>query len=107
MMRDVKKGIATWVCGYVHLKSSTQSDEQVYDMLNALSSPVSGKYIVEAWGYAHANSEGMGMVAPETLKTYGFDKAEEFFTDSLFFDAVEPKLEVKMLKEFERIKAGF
>ncbi|HAR52348.1 MAG TPA: spermidine/putrescine ABC transporter substrate-binding protein, partial [Roseovarius nubinhibens] len=33
MMRDVDKGIATWVCGYVHLKSSTASDDQVYDLL--------------------------------------------------------------------------
>ncbi len=107
MMRDVKKGIATWVCGYVHLKSSTQSDEQTYDMLNALSSAGSGKYIVEAWGYAHANTEGLAAVDPETIKGYGFDKAEEFFNEGLFFDAVEPKLEAKMLKEFERIKAGF
>lgn len=107
MMRDVDKGIATWVCGYVHLASSTQSDEQVYDMLNALSAAASAKYIVEAWGYAHANAEGMGQVDSETLKGYGFDKAEEFFADSLFFDAVEPELEAKMLKEFERIKAGF
>ncbi len=107
MMRDVNKGIATWVCGYVHLKSSSQSDEQVYDLLNALSSAKSGKYIVEAWGYAHANTEGLAQVDPKTIKGYGFDKAEEFFTKGLFFDAVEPKLEAKMLKEFERIKSGF
>ena len=107
MMRDVDKGIATWVCGYVHLTSSTQSDDQIYDMLNALSSAQSGQYIVEAWGYAHANTEGMAAVAPETLKAYGFDQANEFFENSLFFEAVEPALEAKMLKEFERIKAGF
>ncbi len=107
MMRDVKKGIATWVCGYVHLNSSTQSDEQVYDMLNALSSAASGKYIVEAWGYAHANTEGLAAVDPKTIEGYGFDKADEFFARSLFFDAVDPKLEAKMLKEFERIKSGF
>ena len=51
MMRDVDKGIATWVCGYVHLKSSTASDDQVYDLLNALSAKESGKYIIESWGY--------------------------------------------------------
>lgn len=107
MMKDVDKGIATWVCGYVHLNSSKQSDEQVYDMLNALSAAGTGKYIVEAWGYAHANMKGLGEVDPKTIKGYGFDKAEEFFTKGLFFDAVEPKLEAKMLKEFERIKAGF
>ncbi len=107
MMRDVDKGIATWVCGYVHLASSTQPDNQVYDMLNALSSAATGKYIVEAWGYAHANTDGLAAVDPATIQGYGFDRAEEFFKHSLFFDAVEPTLEARMLKEFERIKAGF
>ncbi|MCP4317446.1 MAG: extracellular solute-binding protein [Hyphomicrobiales bacterium] len=107
MMKDVDKGIATWVCGYVHLKSSKQSDDQVYDMLNALTSKASGKYIIESWGYAHSNSEAFDAVDPELIKSYGFDKADEFFEGSLFFNAVDPKLEAKMLKEFERIKAGF
>jgi len=107
MMKDVDKGIATWVCGYVHLTSSTQPDEQIYDMLNALSSADSGKYILESWGYGHANAEAFPMVDQALLESYGFHKTDEFFEGSLFFDAVEPKLEAKMLKEFERIKAGF
>ncbi len=107
MMKDVDKGIATWVCGYVHLASSSQPDDVVYDMLNALTSEASGKYIVESWGYAHSNADAMGAVDPELLKSYGFDKTDEFFEGSLFFNAVEPELEARMLKEFERIKAGF
>ena len=107
MMRDVDKGIATWVCGYVHLKSAKQSDEQVYDMLNALSSAASGKYIIESWGYAHANEDAFAQADPELIETYGFSDVDSFFEGSLFFDAVNPELEAKMLKEFERIKAGF
>ncbi len=107
MVKDVNKGIATWVCGYVHLKSSTQSDDQIYDMLNALSDVASGQYIIENWGYAHANAEAFEKVDAATLAGYGFDKVDEFFEGSLFFDAVDPALEAKMLKEFERIKAGF
>lgn len=107
MMRDVKKGIATWVCGYVHLKSSTQSDEQVYDMLNALSAEASGKYIIESWGYAHSNADAFQSADPGLIETYGFGDVDSFFEGSLFFDAVTPALEGRMLKEFERIKAGF
>ena len=107
MMRDVDKGIATWVCGYVHLKSSTTPVEQVYDLLNALSDKESGKYIIESWGYPHANAEAFGISDQELIKTYGFDDVTKFFEGSLFFDAVNPELEAKMLKEFERIKAGF
>jgi len=107
MMRDVEKGIATWVCGYVHMKSSTTPVEQVYDLLNALSEQASGKYIIESWGYPHANSEAFAVADQELIKTYGFDDVKKFFEGSLFFDAVEPTLEAKMLKEFERIKSGF
>jgi putative spermidine/putrescine transport system substrate-binding protein/spermidine/putrescine transport system substrate-binding protein len=107
MMRDVDKGIATWVCGYVHLKSSTAPVDQVYDQLNALSDAESGKYIIENWGYPHANAEAYAISDQDLIKQYGFDNPKEFFEGSLFFDAVDPALESKMLKEFERIKAGF
>ncbi|EAP77586.1 ABC transporter substrate-binding protein [Roseovarius nubinhibens] len=107
MMRDVDKGIATWVCGYVHLKSSTASDDQVYDLLNALSAKESGKYIIESWGYPHGNAEAFEIADQELIATYGFDDVDQFFEGSLFFDAVDPALEARMLKEFERIKSGF
>ncbi|MDU8929952.1 extracellular solute-binding protein [Alisedimentitalea sp. MJ-SS2] len=107
MMRDVDKGIATWACGYVHLKSSTTPVEQIYDHLNALSEAASGKYIIDSWGYPHANAEAFKIADQALIKQYGFDDPKSFFEGSLFFDAVEPALEAKMLKEFERIKAGF
>ncbi|MEB8386436.1 extracellular solute-binding protein [Rhodobacteraceae bacterium KMM 6894] len=107
MMRDIDKGIATWVCGYVHLKSSTTPVDQIYDQLNALSDAASGKYIIESWGYPHANAEAYPISDQEVIAQYGFDNPQAFFDGSLFFDAVNPELESKMLKEFERIKAGF
>ena len=107
MMRDPEKGVATWVCGYVHLKSSTTPVDQVYDLLNALSEPESGKYIIENWGYPHANAEAYPISDQALVKQYGFDDPKAVFEGSLFFDAVDPALDAKMLKEFERIKAGF
>ena len=79
----------------------------IYVMLNALTSEASGKYILQNWGNAHSTADAMGWVDPELLKGYGFDKIDEFFAGSLFFNAVEPELEARMLKKFERIKAGF
>ena len=107
MMRDTDKGIATWVCGYVHLKSSDAPTGQIYDMLNALTEKESGKYIIEAWGYPHSNSDAFDIADQDAVKTYGFDNPSSFFSGSLFFDAVEPSLEQRMLNEFERIKSGF
>ncbi len=107
MLKDIDKGVATWICGYVHLADGETSDDQVYDMLNALTSTASGKYIIEAWGYAHSNAKSYGQVDPATIKKYGFDQAEAFFKDSLLTSALDPKMESRMVKEFERIKAGF
>ena len=107
MMRDIDKGIATWVCGYVYMKSSTAPEEQVYDLLNALTTAESGKYIINSWGYPHSNAKAFDVADQELVMRYGFDDPSSFFEGSLFFDAVEPELDAKMLKEFERIKAGF
>lgn len=107
MMKDIDKGVATWICGYVHLKDGSASDDQVYDMLNALTDAASGKYIIEAWGYAHSNSEAYDQVDPALIKQYGFDQAESFFSDSLLTSALDPEMESRMVSEFERIKAGF
>lgn len=107
MMRDIDKGVATWVCGYVHLKSSTAPTDQIYDLLNALTTSESGKYIIENWGYPHANAQAFKVADQDLIKQYGFDDPSSFFEGSLFFDSVNPELDAKMLKEFERIKSGF
>lgn len=107
MLKDVNKGVATWVCGYVHLTSASASDEQVYAMLNALSETASGKYIIETWGYAHANADSYADVDPALVKQYGFDDPKAFFEQSLLTSALPPAIEAKMIEQFERIKAGF
>ncbi len=107
MMRDIDKGIATWVCGYMHLKDSAVPDEQIYDFFNAVTEPASGKYIIESWGYPHSNAESFAIADQELIKAYGFDNPAKFFDGTLLFNAPVPEVEAKMLKEFERIKAGF
>jgi len=107
MMTDPDKGVSTWVCGYVHLTGGEAPDDEVYDMLNALTDPTSGKYIIEAWGYAHANGEAYKLANPELVKKYGYENASDFIGKSLPTVALPVELEAKMIKEFERIKAGF
>ena len=107
MLKDVNKGVATWVCGYVHLTSASAPDEQVYAMLNALSERASGKYIIETWGYAHASADAYADVDPALVKEYGFDDPKAFFEQSLLTSALPPAIEAKMIEQFERIKAGF
>ena len=59
------------------------------------------------WAAEAANAEAFRSADQELIRTYGFADVNSFFEGSLFFDAVKPELEARMLKEFERIKAGF
>ncbi len=107
MVRDPEIGVSSWACGYVHLKDGAGSDDEVYDFLNALAAPASGKYLIEAWGYAHANAKSYGIADQEAVETYGYSDPEGFMAESLFGFRVSNEMAAKMLKEFERIKAGF
>ncbi|KPP86813.1 MAG: spermidine/putrescine transport system substrate-binding protein [Rhodobacteraceae bacterium HLUCCO07] len=107
MMRDVEKGVVSWVCGYVHMQDSDVPDEQVYDMLNALTAPESGKYIIESWGYAHSNARAFDMADPELVEAYGYSDPDTFFAGSLFGVPLDPALERRLREEYERIKSGF
>lgn len=107
MMRDTEKGLVTWVCGYVHLDSATAPDEQVYDMLNALTDAKSGTYIVDAWGYAHSNANAYADANQDMVKAFGYDNPQKFFEGSLFGLPIRPELEQRLTEEYERIKAGF
>lgn len=107
LVRDPEVGVASWACGYVHLKDGTGSDEEVYDFLNALSDGQSGKYLIEAWGYAHANAGSYKIADQEAVAAYGYSDPEGFMAESLFGFRVPNEMAAKMLKEFERIKAGF
>jgi len=106
-VRDPKVGVASWACGYVNLKGGQGNDDEVYDFLNALADPQSGKYLIEAWGYAHANRKSYEIANQDDLRKYGYEDVESFLAQSRFQVSISPELSAKMQHEFERIKAGF
>ncbi|MGD9914691.1 MAG: extracellular solute-binding protein [Rhizobiaceae bacterium] len=105
--KDTDEGIASWVCGYVHLKDAPGSADKVYDFLNAVSAPDVSKYMVSAWGYGHANGAGMAAVDAGELQAKGFADIEGMMKKTLFAAPVEPSVKQKFQAEFEKIKAGY
>ncbi|QEX17343.1 spermidine/putrescine ABC transporter [Hypericibacter terrae] len=61
-----KEGALTYCCGLVRVKGGGH-DDAAYDLMNAMSSPDAGKWLIETYGYGHSNSKAFGMVAPEML----------------------------------------
>ncbi|MBX3579656.1 MAG: extracellular solute-binding protein [Rhizobiaceae bacterium] len=105
--KDTDEGISTWVCGYVHLKDAPGSVEKTYDFLNSINTPEVAQYLLSDWGYAHANAKSLASVDPATLTEMGYDDVEKFVDKTLFQSPLPSELKLKMIAEFEKIKAGY
>lgn len=66
-----KEGILTWVDGVSWLAGGEGPDEQVYDFIDAWTSPESGKYVIEDIGFGHANRVSYEVADPAVLEEAG------------------------------------
>ncbi|ESY13033.1 ABC transporter substrate-binding protein [Mesorhizobium sp. C386A] len=105
--KDTDEGISTWVCGYVLFKDAPGNVDKAYDYLNAINDPETAKVLVKDWGYGQANAKGMAGVDPAILKEKGYDDVQKFVDKTLFQSPVPSSLKLKMIAEFEKIKAGY
>lgn len=101
-----KEGIFTWCCGLV-MHTETDKVDQAYDIINAFTSPESGAYEIENWGYGHANMKAFDLVPPEKLAELGLSTPEDLLGNGIFFQALKPEIEEKYIRLFEEVKAGF
>lgn len=107
MNKDAKEGTTTWVCGYVRFKDAPGSEQKAYDFLSAANAQDVTAYMVNDWGYGHANGKGMAALDPKILETKGYANVEKFVDKTLFQAPVPSELKQKMIAEFEKIKAGY
>ena len=106
--RDTEEGISTWVCGYVHMKDAPGSADKAYDFLSAINEdPAVANYLVNDWGYGHANAKALATVDAKVLEEKGYADVEKFVDKTLFQSPVPAELKLKMIAEFEKIKAGY
>ena len=102
--REAKEGSSAWFCGYVNLKDGPGSEEKAHDFVESFLSQDTADYIVNEWGYGHSNTQAMGSFGTETLTEVGLNDISVPLLSQLPMDNA---LREKMIKEFERIKAGF
>ena len=106
--RDTIEGTSTWVCGYVLLKDAPGSQEKAYDFLSAINDdPSVASFLVNDWGYGHANAKAMAAVDPAVVQEKGYADVDKFVDKTLFQAPVSAELKLKMIAEFEKIKAGY
>jgi len=108
MNKNTEEGVTTWVCGYVLLKDAPGNIDKAYDFLSAVNDdPEVAKYIVNDWGYGHGNARTMAAVDPEVLAAKGYADVDKFVDKTLFQSPLPPELKLRMIAEFEKIKAGY
>lgn len=107
MKRDTDEGLATWVCGYVHVKDGPGNTDKVYDFINATLTPEVADFIVNEWGYGHSNAKGLAAIDAEVLESTGYGDLESFIDKTLFASPLPAETKAKLIAEFERIKAGY
>jgi spermidine/putrescine transport system substrate-binding protein len=105
--RDTDEGLSTWVCGYVLYKDAPGNIDKAYDFLNSINTPEVAQYLLSDWGYGHANAKSMATVDADALKEKGYDDVQKFVDKTLFQAPVPTEQKLKMIAEFEKIKAGF
>lgn len=106
--RDTEEGLSTWVCGYVLLKDAPGNVDKAYEFLSGVNTdPRVANYIVNDWGYGHGNAKAMAEVDPALLAEKGYGNVNEFVDNTLFQSPLPAELKLKMIAEFEKIKAGY
>lgn len=102
--RMAVEGSSSWFCGYVNVVDGPNSEDAMYDFLNAWADPASTQYIVEAWGYGGGNQVAMAALGSEALDAVGLG---EVTTPVLAQAPMDNRLRQKMIVTFEEIKSGF
>ncbi len=68
-----KEGILTYCCGLVLAKDAPHIDK-AYDLLDAMTAPEAGKWLIEQQGYGHSNKKTFDLVDDKTLAERGLPK---------------------------------
>ena len=106
-MMNPKGGIISWVCGLVLTTTGQGDDQAIYDFINAWNSPEAGKFLVEAYGYAHANRLTYDIADPEILESMGLaGDVTEYLANSTPYRSWEPALLERYVAMFEDVKLG-
>ncbi len=89
-----KEGIFTWIAGFTIHKESTKLDD-VYDLINAWTSPESGAWLIDNYGYGSTNKKAYDIVPKDRLSELGLADANAVLEGSLFFKALSPEFDRK------------
>jgi len=102
-----REGIFTWFCGLVMIKDGGGDEDAAYDLVNAMLDPEVGAWMIDNYGFGHANAKSAELVSPERLAELGIASPAALFSDGIFFAEIDPEVRERYIAMFEEVKAGF
>jgi spermidine/putrescine transport system substrate-binding protein len=102
-----KEGAFKWSCGLVLAKNAPHPDK-AYDLIDSLTSPEAGKYMISEFGYGHANQKAFDLLDDATLERVGLPRdPAQMLAQGKIFRAQPNDVNSRIEKDWEQIKAGF
>ena len=106
-MLEPKEGLVTWLCGFAVPSTADAPKEQIYDFIDALEAPESGKALVENFGYGHSNQKALEMVDTATLEGLGLaGDASETIANGNLLAPMPEKQRQRIVDMWSTIKSG-
>jgi spermidine/putrescine transport system substrate-binding protein len=102
-----KEGARNWVCGFCLMADEYRvaSDEKVYDFLDAMMSPESGAYLIDAYSYGCGNAKAFDLVSPERVAEVGLSDPLAFLAKGVL-QPIPPEFDKKYNELWESIVLG-
>ncbi len=100
-----KERMFTWIAGFV-MHKNIKNEDAAYDLIDAWTSPESGAWLMENYGYGSTNSAAYKVADAEKLKDLGISDPEAVLNSSLFFKSLDPAIEKKYQTLFADVQSG-
>lgn len=101
-----KEGLLTWVDGHVLLKTQIGTDEQRYDYLDATLGVEPGVFLIEEYAYGSSNMRSFEAANPDIVASLGMSDPMAVMEGSLWYEAVPPEIQRKLVDLHDEILAG-
>ena len=89
-----KERMFTWIAGFT-MHKNVKNEDAAYDLIDAWSSPESGAWLMENYGYGSTNLKAYEKADPEKLAQLGISDPVAVLNNSLFFKSLAPEFEKK------------
>lgn len=101
-----KEGVQAWAQGLLLMKNRTGDEQKAYDFADAWLDAGTGKWMMENYGYGHANSKAAAYVAADVKTDLQLEDPIKTLETSFFIRDMPRPVYSEYVAMYERVKSG-